>query len=64
MLEMLVTHKRSPPLCVQFKVISSNVGAKSVEVYMVITITFDHPTGVQLMCCNVQLVAGCLQVPW
>lgn len=47
-----------------FKVLSNKMAAKSLEVYAVRTITFDHTTGVQLMRRSMQLAAECLQVPW
>lgn len=40
------------------------MAAKSLEVYAVRTITFDHTTGVELMRCGMQLAAECLQVLW
>lgn len=58
-------HLNAPVLYLwSFKVLGSKMAAKSLNVYAVMTITFDHTIGVQLMSCSMQLAAECLQVPW
>lgn len=63
-LKLMVTRTQPPSLCVHLKVLSHKIAAKSLEAEAVITIKFDHTTGVQLICCNMQLAAECLHVPW